>query len=130
MGRVDTGIPRSPALRIRHWFDKRLPTMDDDRRRCAMERRRRDLDDEERAALEALDDDLEIDGQLVADAAEDVSAGRALGEVATLDPLEAPLVEDELLADAFDELPVDEEDDLSGPDEDDAEAWVDEGGSN
>lgn len=91
-----------------------------------MERGDRYLTNEDVAALRATDD-LVPDDQLVADAADDVSAGRAPGEVATLDPMSAPLVEDELLADAFDELPGDGRDDMSGPDEDDVEAWIDEG---
>lgn len=84
------------------------------------------LTNEDLAALRATDD-LVPEHQLVADAADDVSAGRAPGEVATLDPLAAPVVEDELLEDALEVLPVSAEDDLSGPDEDDMEAWVDEG---
>lgn len=70
--------------------------------------------------------DVVPDDQLVADAAVDVSAGRAPGEVATLDPRAGPSVEDELLSDAFDALPGPDEDDMSGPDEDDVESWVDE----
>jgi hypothetical protein len=93
-----------------------------------MERPARYLTREDLAALEAADD-LMPDDQLVADAADDVSAGRAPGEVATLDPLAGPAVEDELLEDALEGLPGPVEDDLSGPDEDDVEAWVDEGAS-
>lgn len=91
-----------------------------------MERPTRYLTREDLAALEVTDDVVPED-QLVADAAEDVSAGRAPGEVATLDPLAGPVVEDELLDDALGELPGLDEDDLSGPDEDDPEAWLDEG---
>jgi hypothetical protein len=93
-----------------------------------MERPPRYLTKDDLAALEAVDDVMP-DDQLVADAADDVSAGKAPGEVATLDPLAGPAVEDELLSDAFEDLPGDDEDDLSGPDEDDVEAWVDEGAS-
>ena len=84
------------------------------------------LTNEDLAALAATDD-LVPDDQMVADAADDVSAGKAPGEVATLDPLAGPEVEDELLDDAFEDLPGDDEDDMSGPDEDDVEAWIDEG---
>jgi hypothetical protein len=91
-----------------------------------MERPARYLTNEDMAALAAADDELP-DDQLVADAADDVSAGRAPGEVATLDPLAEPDVEDELLDDALDALPGTGVEDLSGPDDDDAEAWLDEG---
>ena len=91
-----------------------------------MERASRYLTDDDLAALEAADE-IMPEGQLVADAADDVSAGRAPGEVATLDPGDGPAVEDELLEDALEELPGDGEGELSGPDEDDAEAWLDEG---
>jgi hypothetical protein len=91
-----------------------------------MERPARYLTNEDMAALEAADDALP-DDQLVADAADDVSAGRAPGEVATLDPLAGPEVEDELLEDALDALPGVRSEDLSGPDDEDAEAWLDEG---
>lgn len=91
-----------------------------------MERPARYLTKDDLAALAAADD-MVPDDQLVADAAADVSAGKAPGEVATLDPLAGPMVEDELLSDAFDDLPGDDEDDLSGPDEDDVEAWIEEG---
>lgn len=92
-----------------------------------MERPARYLTKDDLTALEAADDDVMPEDQLVADAADDVSAGRAPGEVATLDPLAGPAVEDELLSDAFEDLPGDDEDDLSGPDEDDIEAWAGEG---
>lgn len=91
-----------------------------------MEQPARYLTREEMAALEVVDAEVPED-QLVEDAAVDVSAGRAPGEVATLDPLAGPEVEDELLEDALGELPGVDEDDLSGPDEDDPEAWMDEG---
>lgn len=91
-----------------------------------MERPARYLTKDDLAALQTADDMIP-DDQLVADAADDVSAGRAPGEVATLDPLAGPVVEDELLDDALGDLPGIDEDDLSGPDEDDAEAWMDEG---
>jgi hypothetical protein len=90
-----------------------------------MERPRDDLSAAQLAAL-MPDEDLDLDGQRVADAADDVSAGTARGEVATLDPRAAPLVEDELLSDAFDLLPGPDTTDLDGPDEDDPEAWLDE----
>lgn len=93
-----------------------------------MERPPRYLTKADLAALEAADD-VVPDDQLVADAADDVSAGRAPGEVATLDPLSGPAVEDELLEDALGELPGPHGEDLSGPDEDDVESWVDEGTS-
>ncbi len=91
-----------------------------------MERPARYLTSEDLAALQ-IADALVPDDQLVADAADDVSAGRAPGEVATLDPLAGPVVDDELLDDAMGELPRVDGDDLAGPDEDDVEAWVDEG---
>ena len=82
-----------------------------------------------RADLAAIEvtDEVVPDDQLVADAADDVSAGRGPGEVATLDPGDGPAVEDELLEDAYEDIPGTGEDDHSGPDEDDAEAWLDEG---
>ncbi len=61
-----------------------------------MDRPARYLTNDDLAALQAADD-LEPEDQLVADAADDVSAGRAPGEVATLDPLAGPVVEDEIL---------------------------------
>jgi len=91
-----------------------------------MDRPARYLTTEDMAALETADDE-QPDDQMVADAADDVSAGRALGEVATLDPMAGPEVEDELLEDALGELPGVHDPDLSGPDEDDVEAWLDEG---
>lgn len=91
-----------------------------------MDRPARYLTTEDMAALETPDDERP-DEQMVADAADDVSAGRALGEVATLDPMAGPEVEDELLEDALGELPGVHDPDLSGPDEDDVEAWLDEG---
>ena len=91
-----------------------------------MDRPARFLTNDDLAALEATDD-LVPDDQLVGDAADDVSAGRAPGEVATLDPLAGAEVDDELLEDALGEMPGVHDPDLSGPDEDDAEAWLDEG---
>jgi hypothetical protein len=91
-----------------------------------MDQPARYLTKEDLAALQAVDDFVP-DDQLVGDAADDVSAGRAPGEVATLDPMAGPEVEDELLEDALDELPGIHDPDFSGPDEDDAEAWLDEG---
>ncbi len=91
-----------------------------------MDRPARYLTTEDMAALETADDERP-DDQLVRDAADDVSAGRAPGEVATLDPMAGPEVEDELLEDALGELPGVHDPDLSGPDEDDVEAWLDEG---
>jgi hypothetical protein len=81
----------------------------------------------ERPARYLTADDEIPDEQLVSDAADDVSAGRAHGEVATLDPMAAPAVEDELLEDALDAMPGHQGDDLTGPDDDDIEAWLDEG---
>lgn len=91
-----------------------------------MDRPARFLTNEDLAALSTTDE-IVPDDQLVDDAADDVSAGRAPGEVATLDPLAGPVVEDELLEDALGELPGVHDPDLTGPDEDDAEAWLDEG---
>jgi hypothetical protein len=91
-----------------------------------MDRPARYLTNDDLEALQAADDMVPED-QLVADAADDVSAGRAPGEVATLDPLSGPEVEDEMLEDALQELPGPDLDDRSGPDEDDPESWVDEG---
>jgi hypothetical protein len=91
-----------------------------------MDRPARYLTTEDMAALRTADE-AQPDDQLVADAADDVSAGRALGEVATLDPMAGAEVEDELLDDALGELPGVHEPDLSGPDEDDVESWLDEG---
>ena len=91
-----------------------------------MDRPARYLTNDDLAALQTTDE-LAPDDQLVGDAAEDVSAGRAPGEVATLDPLAGPEVDDELLEDALGEMPGVHDPDLSGPDEDDAEAWLDEG---
>jgi hypothetical protein len=106
--------------RERVWWD------DPVRRYRSMDRPARYLTTEEMAALQTADDEQPQD-QLVADAADDVSAGRALGEVATLDPLAGAEVEDELLEEALGELPGLHDPDLSGPDEDDVEAWLDEG---
>jgi hypothetical protein len=91
-----------------------------------MERGGQYLSREDLAAVETADE-VKPDDQLVADAADDVSAGRAPGEVATLDPGDGPAVEDELLEDAYEDLPGSGDDARSGPDEDDAEAWLDEG---
>jgi hypothetical protein len=91
-----------------------------------MERPARYLTTEDMAALETADDEVP-DEQLVADAADDVSAGRAHGEVATLDPMAGPEVEDELLEDALGTLPGEHAQDLTGPDDDDVVAWLDEG---
>ena len=73
-----------------------------------MERGAQYLTREELAAIETADE-LVPDDQLVADAADDVSAGRAPGEVATLDPGDGPAVEDELLEDALGDLPGDDD---------------------
>lgn len=80
-------------------------------------------------AFDPVDDaDLAPEGQQVADAADDVSAGTALGEVATLDPDAMIPLDEEDLAILDPEIePV--SDVLGGPDEDDAEAWFDEGRS-
>ena len=69
-----------------------------------MERGGQYLSREDMAAIESADE-IVPDDQLVADAADDVSAGKAPGEVATLDPGDAPAVEDEVLEDAYEDLP-------------------------